>query len=58
METWRTAIANSDETNIWIRGYDIASLMRKATFADLVFVLHQARLPSEKERGLLDAERK
>ena len=55
MEPWRTAIANSDETNIWIRGYDIASLMRKATFADLVFLLHQARLPTEKERRLLDA---
>ena len=55
MEPWRTAIANSDETNIWIRGYDIASLMRKATFADLVFVLHQSRLPTPKERALLDA---
>ena len=55
MEPWRTAIANSDATNIWIRGYDIASLMRGATFADLVFVLHQARLPTQRERGLMDA---
>lgn len=55
MEPWRTAIANSNETNIWIRGYDIASLMREATFADLVFLLHQARLPTAEERRLLDA---
>lgn len=55
MEPWRTAIANSDATNIWIRGYDIASLMREASFADLVFLLHQARLPTAKERRLLDA---
>lgn len=55
MEPWRTAIANSDATNLWIRGYDIASLMRKATFADLVFLLHQARLPTAEERRLLDA---
>ena len=55
MTSWRTAIAASDETHIWIRGYDIADLMKKATFADLVFLLHQKRLPTEKERGLLDA---
>jgi citrate synthase len=55
MEPWRTAIASSDETNIWVRGYDIASLMRAATFADLVFLLHQARLPTAGERRLVDA---
>lgn len=55
MTSWRTSIAASDETHIWIRGYDIADLMRKATFTDLVFVLHLERLPSKKERGLMDA---
>ena len=38
MQPWRTAIASSDETHIWIRGYDIASLMRRASFADLLFL--------------------
>ncbi len=52
---WKTAIANSDETGIWIRGYPIASLMKKATFADLLFLLHRSRLPTSQERGLLDA---
>ena len=55
MNSWRTAIANSNETNIWIRGYSITDLMRKTTFTDLVFVLHQARLPTETERRLMDA---
>jgi len=55
MEPWRTAIANSDEANIWIRGYDIGSLMRRASFADLLFLLHRSRLATPSERRLLDA---
>jgi citrate synthase len=55
MEPWRTAIANSDETNIWIRGYDIASLMQRASFAELLFLLHRSRLPSALERRLMEA---
>ena len=55
MEPWRTAIASSDETHIWIRGYDIASLMRRASFADTLFLLHRSRLPQAGERRLLDA---
>jgi citrate synthase len=55
MEPWRTAIATSDENNIWIRGFDIASLMKQATFVDTIFLLHQGRLPSKEERRLLDA---
>ena len=55
MQPWRTAIANSDQTNIWIRGYDIAALMQRASFADTLFLLHRARLPTAGERRLLDA---
>jgi citrate synthase len=55
MEPWRTEITNSDEENIWIRGYDIGSLMRNATFAETIFLLHQGRLPSREEGKLLDA---
>src|SRR5947207_746529 len=39
MEPWRTAIATSDATGIWIRGRDLTSLMKDATFTDLVKVL-------------------
>ncbi|HTS31269.1 MAG TPA: citryl-CoA lyase [Bryobacteraceae bacterium] len=55
MEPWRTAIATSDETHIWIRGYDVTALMTRAGFTDTIFLLHQGRLPSAGERRLLDA---
>jgi len=55
MEPWRTAIATSDATNIWIRGHAVASLMQTATFTDIVMLLHLGRLPSPGERRLLDA---
>jgi citrate synthase len=55
MEPWRTAIATSDATNIWIRGHAVTSLMQQATFTDVIFLLHLGRLPSPGERRLLDA---
>ncbi len=54
MDAWRTAIATSDATSLWVRGYDITALM-KLSFADMIFLLHQGRLPNESERRLLDA---
>src|SRR3954468_23904797 len=55
MDPWRTAIATSDATNIWIRGRAVTSLMQQATFTDIIFLLHLGRLPSPGERRLLDA---
>jgi len=55
MEPWRTAIVTSDATNIWVRGHDIASLMRGATFTDIVVLLHLGRMATPAERRLLDA---
>jgi len=55
MEPWRSAITTSDEKNIFIRGYDIVSLMNSASFTDTIYLLHQSRLPTEAERRLLDA---
>jgi len=55
MEPWRTAIATSDATNIWIRGHAVTSLMQTATFTDVIVLLHLGRLPSPGERRLLDA---
>jgi citrate synthase len=54
MEKWRTAIARSDSTGIWIRGYDVTALMR-GTFTDTIYLLHRGRLPTAGERDLLDA---
>src|SRR5687767_13478199 len=55
MNTWRTALVQSDETHIRIRGFDITALMRQAGFVDTIFLLHRGRLPSDAERRLLDA---
>jgi citrate synthase len=54
MNEWRTAIARSDETGIWVRGYDVTALMQRS-FTDTVFLLHRGRLPNGGERQLLDA---
>ncbi len=55
MEPWRSAITTSDEKNIFIRGYDVAALMKQASFTDTIYLLHQGRLPTQAERRLLDA---
>ncbi len=55
IQLWRTGICTSDENGIPVRGYDIASLMEKTTFADMLFLLHRGRLPHAAERRLLDA---
>ncbi len=55
LEPWRTAIVQADDSTIRLRGYDITELMRRATFADTVFLLHRSRLPDSHERRLLDA---
>lgn len=55
MEPWRTAIANAHDGEIRLRGYDVAALMSRRTFADTVFLLHMGRLPEERETRLLNA---
>ena len=55
MEPWKTALSNADETNIWIRGQEMTTLMANASFTEVVFLLHHGRSPSVAERRLLDA---
>ncbi len=55
MDAWRTAIVQADETHIRLRGYDVTSLMQQCTFASVVFLLQQGRLPDPREQRLLDA---
>jgi citrate synthase len=55
VEPWKSAVSYSDEHQIWIRGEAITELMAKASFTEVVFLLHQGRLPSADERRLLDA---
>lgn len=54
-QPWRTAIVQTDETPIRIRGYDLTQLMQRASCVDNVFLLHRGRLPNAPERRLLDA---
>ena len=55
MDSWRTAIVNADETHLWLRGFDVRSLMRDHGFVETIFLLHRSRLPTPGERKLLDA---
>jgi citrate synthase len=55
MEPWRTALVHARDGQIWIRGHNVASLMRGATFTDTIFLLHRGRLPDARERRILDA---
>ncbi|MGO4211080.1 citrate/2-methylcitrate synthase, partial [Terriglobus sp. YAF25] len=55
VEPWRTGITTYDETNIWIRGYEVGSLMQRASFAETIFLLHAGRMPGREEGKLLDA---
>ena len=52
---WKTAIVTSDPGNIWIRGYDTVSLMRRGSFADVIYLLHRGELPTAAERRLIEA---
>src|SRR5580765_3437582 len=55
MDAWRTAIATSDKTHLWIRGYDVTALMTRSGFTETIFLLHRGRLPTAGETRLLDA---
>ena len=55
MEPWRTALVHARDGQIWIRGHNVTSLMRGATFTDTLFLLHRGRLPDARERRILDA---
>jgi citrate synthase len=54
-QPWKSAISDSDGEHLWYRGRDVTQLMTANTFSDVVFLLHQGRLPVEGERRLMDA---
>ena len=55
MEPWKTAIVDAGPAHIRVRGHDLLELMQRATFTDLIYLLHHDRLPTPAERRLLDA---
>ena len=55
MDAWRTALVDARDGQIRVRGHDVPSLMRHATFTDTIFLLHRGCLPNDRERRILDA---
>ena len=54
-DDWLSAITEADEQHIRIRGYEINGLMKKASFADVVYLLHQGQLPTPATREIINA---
>ena len=52
---WLSAVTDADEQHVWIRGYAINELMKKASFADVVYLLHQGQLPAPAVRKIINA---
>src|SRR5581483_1343702 len=55
MDPLRTAIVDAGPTHLRVRGHDVLQLMQRATFTDVIFLLHHTRLPTPEERRLLAA---
>ena len=55
VQPWRTGITTHDDSHIWFHGHDVTSLMKDATFTDVIFLLHRGRLPTSAERRVIDA---
>ena len=57
--SWETSIckvvSTADEEEIVIRDHKLSDLIGTVTFADMMFLMLQARLPSKPERNTLDA---
>jgi citrate synthase len=51
----KTGIASIEPGKIRIRGYDIAELMGRKGFADVVYLVLKGDLPSEAEAAMMDA---
>jgi citrate synthase len=55
MQPWQTAIVDAGPAHLRVRGHDVLQLMQRATFTDMIFLLHHTRLPTPEERRLIDA---
>ncbi|MEM3154786.1 MAG: citryl-CoA lyase [Candidatus Woesearchaeota archaeon] len=52
---WETKISKVSEKGAAVRGYDVAGLVGKITFTDMIFLLLKGDLPKKGEREVLDA---
>ncbi len=53
--TWKTAITDIGPGRIKVRGYDIADIMDKLTFAETVYLILRGELPDEKQGRMMEA---
>lgn len=53
--TWRTALSKVEPGHIGVRGYDVASLIRHASFGDVVYLLFKGEWPQRHEGELIEA---
>jgi len=54
-QPWKTAITNIGGGEIRVRGYDIADVMEKLTFAEVVYLILKGELPDEKQKRMMEA---
>lgn len=55
IEPWETKVTDVSEGRLNIRGYDIAEMIGKLTFADTVFLILKGELPNKKEKRMMEA---
>jgi citrate synthase len=54
-QNWKTSITNIGPGKIRVRGYDIAEIMEKLSYAQLVYLILKGELPSQAEAELMNA---
>jgi citryl-CoA lyase len=54
-ERWKTSISEIKKGEIRVRGYDIAELMEKLTFSQVIFLILKGELPNLKESKMMES---
>jgi len=52
---WKTGITKLEDGKIYVRGYELTELMRNCSFADVVLLMTTGKMPSLRERKLMEA---
>ncbi|MFH1687001.1 MAG: citryl-CoA lyase [bacterium] len=55
MDNWKTAITDIGPGKIRVKGYDIADIMDKLSYAEVVYLILKGELPSNPEAALMNA---
>jgi citrate synthase len=52
---WKTSITQLEAGKIWVRGYELAELMRNCSFADIVLLVMTGKMPALNQKRLMEA---